>query len=75
MTILTPETRQRLARSTAAMMAMPQLMEAIAAEVDATFRENPILPQTEQARRILWALAIPQLSQCAETPEQKEKAA
>ncbi len=67
MTFLTPETRARIARSTAAMLAMPQLLAVVSAEVDATFSENPALPPTEQARRIVWAMALPQLSTESDT--------
>jgi len=74
MTFLSPATRSRLARSTAAMLAMPQLIAVVSAEVDATFAENPALPPTEEARRIVWALALPQLSQATET-EKKAHAA
>lgn len=62
MTFLTPETRARIAQSTAAMLVMPQLLAAVSAEVDATFNENPALPPTEQARRIVWAIALTQIS-------------
>ena len=51
-----------MARSAAAMLSMAPLLEAIDAEVAATFSDHPTLPQTEQARRILWALALPQFS-------------
>lgn len=64
-TILPAETRQRFARSAAALLAMPAICAAIDAEVEATFAEHPALPATEQARRVLWGLAFPQLSQLA----------
>jgi len=73
MTFLSPDTRSRIARSTAAMLAMPQLLAAVTAEVDATFAENPALPPTEQARCIVWALALPMLA--AAEPETKGLAA
>ena len=69
MTFLTPETRARIARSTAAMLAMPQLLDAITAEVEATFNEHPALPPTEQARRIVWSIALTQLSTETDTKE------
>ena len=62
MTFLTPETRSRIARSTAAMLAMPELLAAVTAEADAVFSENPALPPTEESRRIVWAMALPQLA-------------
>ena len=65
--ILSTEQRSRFARSAAALLAMPQICAAVAAEVEATFAENPALPRTEEARRVLWGLAFPQLSQVALT--------
>lgn len=74
--LLSPETRKRFAISTAAMLAMPQLCEAICAEVEAVFSEHPTLPPTEQARRVLWGLALPHISQAASkathSPEQQK---
>lgn len=67
----TQEVRARLACSTAAIMAMPQLLDAIETEVAATFAEHPTLPQTEQARRILWALALPKFSGADRTGSQE----
>lgn len=66
MTFLSPDTRTRIAHSVAAMLAMPQFLACVAAEVDATFAENPALPPTEESRRIVWALALPMLSRAAE---------
>lgn len=75
MTLLSPSTRARIARSTAALLAMPELLALVDAEVAATFSEHPALPPTEQARRILWALALTQLNQAAENTDQKGIAA
>lgn len=79
MSLLSPDTRQRFAVSAAALMAMPELYEAISAEVEATFAEHATLPRTEQARRILWGLAPPHISQAASaadsTPERRTKKA
>lgn len=73
MTLLPADTRSRFARSTAALMAMPELVAAVEAEVEATFAEQPMLPRTAQARCILWGLALPQLSQTARAANSTQK--
>lgn len=73
MTFLSPDTRRRIAFSVATMLAMPELLAAVEAEVAAVFQENPALPMTEQSRRLVWAMALPQLS--ISEPEQKHLAA
>ncbi len=76
MSILTADTRTRMARATATMLAMPALMDAIDGEINTIFRENPMLPATEQARRILWGLTLPEFSKYgAENPDAQKTAA
>jgi len=74
MAFLPPELRNRLACSTASILAMSPLLEAIDAEVALTFQEHPTLPQTEQARRILWALVFPKFSEPAAKPKNQQAA-
>lgn len=65
--LLSPDQRSRFARSAGALLAMPAICAAVEAEVEATFAEHPALPQTAQARCVLWGLAFPHLSQSALT--------
>ena len=65
MALFPPDVRTRLACSTAAILGMPELLEAIDGEVALTFAEHPTLPKTEQSRRILWALVLPKFSETA----------
>lgn len=63
--LLPTELRIRFARSAGVLLAMPAICAAVDAEVEATFAEHPALPRSEAARRVLWGLALPQLSQAA----------
>jgi hypothetical protein len=73
--LLPADQRARFARSAGAMLAMPALIAAVDAEVEATFTEHPALPRTEPARRILWGLALPKLSQAALAATEQPKTA
>lgn len=75
MALLPPEHRSRFARSAAALLGMPQLCAVVSTEVEATFAENPMLPRTEEARRVLWGLALPHLFNGAPAPSAESKPA
>jgi hypothetical protein len=61
--ILSPQTRARMARSTAVLVMMPELYEVVEAEARAVFFENPELPETERTKHVVWALAFQALHQ------------
>ncbi len=73
--LLPAETRRRMAVAAASLLAMPELFQSVETEVETTLEEHPTLPRTAKTRSVLWALALPELSNAAVAAQPQDKVA